>query len=103
MPIMMLSTMPSHVHTHKQAGIMALPLDGRFQLKTSYARFPPTNQQHPCTYQSMNSAPDMVFGFGQSSFIYMLLERTFGNFKLARSSNGNGTNLDGSYTLVSNA
>ncbi len=42
------STMPSHVHTHKQAGIMALPLDGRFQLKTSYARFlhVPTNNIH---------------------------------------------------------
>jgi hypothetical protein len=43
------------------------------------------------------------FGFGQSSFIYVLLERTFGDFKLTRSSNGNGTNLNGSYTLVSNA
>jgi hypothetical protein len=58
MPIAMPSTMPSHVHTHKQAGIMALPLDGRFELKVSYAGFPPTNQQHPCTYHCMNSAHD---------------------------------------------
>jgi hypothetical protein len=50
--------MPSHVHTHKQAGIMALPLDGRFELKIPVLDFhPPTNNIH-ATYHCMNSAHD---------------------------------------------
>ncbi len=69
--------MPSHVHTHKQVGIMALPLDGRFELKTSYARFPPTNQQHPCTYHYMNFNHDACTLISETIHVFCTFLSTF--------------------------